>query len=244
MVGIVLVSHSAALVEGLRELVAQMADDVAIVGAGGDDEGGLGTSMEAVTDAIAQADSGEGVLILYDLGSAEMSAEMATELLDDEQRKRTRIVDAPLVEGALAAATTVSADASLDDVAQAALAAGVAFAERAAGEVDARTDGDSDDEGGEHVEETFELPGKLGLHARPAALIARSQRDLDAQLRVALLDDEGGVESEADGGSTLGLVALGAEGGRTIRLRASGPDRSEAVRRVSELIHDGFGESE
>lgn len=238
MVGIVLVSHSAALVEGLRELVAQMADDVAIVGAGGDDEGGLGTSMEAVADAIAQADSGEGVLILYDLGSAEMSAEMATELLDDEQRERTRIVDAPLVEGALAAATTVSVDASLDDVAQAALAAGVAFAERAAGEVDARTDG------GEHVEETFELPGKLGLHARPAALIARSQRDLDAQLRVALLDDEGGVESEADGGSTLGLVALGAEGGRTIRLRASGPDRSEAVRRVSELIHDGFGESE
>lgn len=96
MVGIVVVSHSARLAEGVVELAAQMAAGVPIVAAGGDDEGGIGTSLDKVNAALAEADTGDGVVVLYDLGSAQMTAEMAIDLLGGD---RVRLVDAPLVEG-------------------------------------------------------------------------------------------------------------------------------------------------
>ena len=103
-VGLVLVSHSDKLAEGLAELAGQMAPDVAIIAAGGTDDGGIGTSLEKIQSGIAQADGGAGVALLADLGSAVMTAEMALEFLDPGQREKVRLADAPLVEGAVAAA--------------------------------------------------------------------------------------------------------------------------------------------
>ncbi|WP_269085093.1 dihydroxyacetone kinase phosphoryl donor subunit DhaM, partial [Rathayibacter tanaceti] len=87
-VGLVLVSHSARLAEGLVELAEQMAGAVALIAAGGTDDGGIGTSFDRITAALGEAESGDGVVVLCDLGSAIMTAETAVEFLDDEARGR------------------------------------------------------------------------------------------------------------------------------------------------------------
>lgn len=117
-VGIVIISHSQRLAEGVAELAGQMTrGEVKILAAGGTDSGELGTSLEKVQRALAEADSGEGALILMDLGSASMVATMALEQLPEEQRARVRLSDAPLVEGAVVAAVEASIGSTLDQVA-------------------------------------------------------------------------------------------------------------------------------
>ena len=121
--GLVLVSHSATLVEGLREMVAQVAgDEVPIATAGGADDGRLGTSAPRIAAALRSTlDSGASeVLVLLDLGSAALSLELAAEELDPADRARLRISEAPLVEGAVLAAVQASIGASIDDVVAAA----------------------------------------------------------------------------------------------------------------------------
>lgn len=118
-VGLVIVSHSARLAEGVVELAGQMAaGTVRLVAAGGTDDGALGTSLEKVAAAIDAADSPDGVLILVDLGSAALVAEMAVEQLPEERRARTRLSEAPLVEGAVVAAVEASIGSPLDQVAE------------------------------------------------------------------------------------------------------------------------------
>ena len=117
-VGLVIVSHSARLAEGVVELAAQMTrGSVPLVAAGGTDDGELGTSLSKVVDAIGRADSPDGVLILVDLGSAGLVAEMALEQLSPEVRERVLISDAPLVEGAVVAAIESAVGSSLRQVA-------------------------------------------------------------------------------------------------------------------------------
>ena len=116
--GIVLISHSGTLVDGLRDMVAQVAgDDVAVGTAGGTDDGRLGTSapriVEAIRAALRQADD---AVVLLDLGSAALSLEIALEELSQTERARVRITEAPLVEGAILAAVQASVGASLDEV--------------------------------------------------------------------------------------------------------------------------------
>ncbi|HEX8863001.1 MAG TPA: dihydroxyacetone kinase phosphoryl donor subunit DhaM [Actinomycetes bacterium] len=120
-VGLVVVSHSAKVAEGVVEMAAQMAAGVRIEAAGGTDEGGIGTDATLIAEAIAAADSGDGVLVFADLGSAVLSAQLAIdELVDEQRRGSVRIADAPLVEGAVIAAIQASTGSSLDEVAEAA----------------------------------------------------------------------------------------------------------------------------
>lgn len=117
-VGLVIVSHSARLAEGVVELAAQMARGaVRLVAAGGTDEGGLGTSVQKVLTALIAAEAGDGVLVLVDLGSAGLVAEMAVEQLPERRRSRIRLSGAPLVEGAVVAAVEASIGSPLDQVA-------------------------------------------------------------------------------------------------------------------------------
>ena len=117
-VGLVIVSHSARLAEGVVELAAQMArGTVRLVAAGGTDEGGLGTSVQKVLTALIAAEAGDGVLVLVDLGSAGLVAEMAVEQLPERRRSRIRLSGAPLVEGAVVAAVEASIGSPLDQVA-------------------------------------------------------------------------------------------------------------------------------
>lgn len=119
MVGIVVVSHSSDLAEGLAALAAQMAGpDVRIEAAGGLPDGSLGTDEDRVRAAIKAADQGSGVVILGDLGSAILTVRHVLERHNGNGS--VRLVDAPIVEGAVAAAVTASANMSLDDVARSA----------------------------------------------------------------------------------------------------------------------------
>ncbi len=123
-VGLVIVSHSARLAEGVAELAGQMAQGkVAIATAGGTTDGALGTSVEKIISALQQVDGPEGILVLLDLGSAVMATEMAVEEFAKDQRHRVVISPAPLVEGAVIAAVEASIGNSLQEVAEAAASA-------------------------------------------------------------------------------------------------------------------------
>ena len=118
MVGLVLVSHSEDIANGLAELAAQMAGpDVAIQAAGGLPDGSLGTDDDRVRDAIRRADSGEGVVVIGDLGSAILTVRHE---LERNFNGRVLLADAPLVEGAVAAAVIASTGADVKQVATAA----------------------------------------------------------------------------------------------------------------------------
>ena len=113
-VGIVLVSHSAGLAAGLREVLAQIGSDtVPVVAAGGTADGGIGTSYDLVAEAIDKADQGAGVVVLPDLGSSVLTTRT---VLEDHPRADVTVVDAPFVEGAVAAAVTAAAGGDLHAV--------------------------------------------------------------------------------------------------------------------------------
>jgi dihydroxyacetone kinase phosphotransfer subunit len=116
-VGIVIVSHSKLVAEGAADMVRQMVgDDVPLAWCGGDPDGGLGTSVEAIIKAIDHAWSDKGVAILVDLGGAETNSEMAIEMLDPDRASKVVVCNAPVVEGAVMAATEASGGASLAEV--------------------------------------------------------------------------------------------------------------------------------
>jgi phosphoenolpyruvate---glycerone phosphotransferase subunit DhaM len=118
VVGIVLVSHSSELAAGVADLAGQVAGPlVRIEHAGGTADGSLGTDEERVRAAIASADRGAGVIVLGDLGSAILTIR---HVLEDSPEESARLVDAPLVEGAVAAAVMASTGSPLDVVARAA----------------------------------------------------------------------------------------------------------------------------
>lgn len=113
MVGIVIVSHSQKLAEGVVEVAQMMAADAPLAAAGGLEDGGLGTSYEKILAAIEAVYSSDGVVVLMDMGSAVMTTEM---VLEDLERDNVRMIDCPLVEGAVLAAVDSVAGKSLDEI--------------------------------------------------------------------------------------------------------------------------------
>jgi dihydroxyacetone kinase phosphotransfer subunit len=113
-VGIVIVSHSPDVARGAADLVRQMVgEEVPLAWCGGNPAGGLGTDVQSIMDAIDRAWSEAGVAVLVDLGGAETNAEMAIELLDEQRRGRVVVCNAPIVEGAVVAATEASGGSPL-----------------------------------------------------------------------------------------------------------------------------------
>ena len=116
-VGIVIVSHSPDVARGAADMVRQMVgDDVPLAWCGGAPGGGLGTNVEEILAAINRAWSEAGVAVLVDLGGAETNSEMAIEMLPNRQQTRVVVCNAPIVEGAVMAATEASAGSSLEEV--------------------------------------------------------------------------------------------------------------------------------
>lgn len=117
MVGLVLISHSRKITDGIKELVEQMvADKVKVVSAGGLDESTLGTSVEGILNGINSVYDESGVLLLVDLGSAVLSAKEAIEFLDESKQNNVVISNAPLVEGSFIAAIEASTGKTLVEV--------------------------------------------------------------------------------------------------------------------------------
>ncbi len=116
-VGIVIVSHSPEVARGTADMVRQMVgSEVRLAWCGGNSDGGLGTDVAAIKAAIDEVFGPAGVALLVDLGGAETNSEMAIELLEDSQRDRVVICNAPIVEGAVMASVEAAAGASLDRV--------------------------------------------------------------------------------------------------------------------------------
>jgi phosphoenolpyruvate---glycerone phosphotransferase subunit DhaM len=116
-VGIVIVSHSPDVAKGTADMVRQMVGNEVPLGfCGGNPDGGLGTSVEKILAAIDAAWSENGVVILVDLGGAETNSEMAVEMLPPERRGKVVVCNAPIVEGAVMAATEAWGGSSLEDV--------------------------------------------------------------------------------------------------------------------------------
>lgn len=113
MVGIVIVSHSELIARGVIELCRQMAPNVPMAAAGGLPGGEIGTDFERIYEAIASVGNDDGVAVLFDLGSALMTTEMVVEQFEDFPVK---LVNAPIVEGAVLAAVTAEGGAALDEV--------------------------------------------------------------------------------------------------------------------------------
>ncbi|WP_185975648.1 phosphoenolpyruvate--protein phosphotransferase [Tessaracoccus rhinocerotis] len=238
--GLVVVSHSRRLAEAAVELALQMVhgEQPPIRIAAGMPDGGLGTDAMEVMAAIQEVSAGAGVVVLVDLGSAVMSAEMACEFLDDEAAD-VRILAAPFVEGLLAAAVLAAGGATLDEVAREATAALSPKIQALPGgdeEPEPAPQAPADDWGAEAADEAS-LPNKMGLHARPASLFASTAASFDAEVRV--LHERGTVAAR----SPLALATLAAKYGETLRVEARGPEASEAVAALLEMVRDGFGEA-
>lgn len=249
---LLIVSHSAALADGVVELVSQIGPDVVIRAVGGSRSGELGTDFDRVAAAMTEAGgAGEGVVVLTDLGSATITAETAVELLGAAD---VLVADAPFVEGAVAAAVAAQAGEDVAAVRRAAesvvrifasarplpeaATAGVAggdelagAAAEAAGAVTAEDDRGLTDPG-EAVERRVRLENELGLHARSAAMLARVVSGFDA---VVTLDG-------ADATSVFALMTLGLGKGDEFTVRASGPQAADVLDAVAQIVADGFGE--
>lgn len=221
-VGIVVVSHSRKLAEGVVELAGQMAPEVRLVAVGGDGGGGLGTDYAAVVEGLADADGGGGVVVLFDLGSARMVADLAVE----EFGGAAAVVDAPLVTGAVAAAVAAQGGGAAGDGADGGADGGAGAGAGPGGAGGAAGDG--------VVRAVVPLVNDVGLHARPAGLVARALAGVDARVVVR----HGG--REVDARSVLELMGLGATGGDSVEVVAVGADAEEAVRLVTELAARGF----
>jgi len=116
-VAIVIVSHSPKVAEGAADMVREMVgSEVRVAHCGGNPDGGLGTDVAAIQAAIERVFGPAGVALLVDLGGAETNSEMAIELLPEARREHVVICNAPIVEGAVMAATEASGGASLADV--------------------------------------------------------------------------------------------------------------------------------
>ncbi len=113
MVGIVIVSHSEKVAEGVLELCKQMAANVPMAAAGGLPDGGIGTDFQRIYEAVEAVQSEDGVAILFDMGSAIMTTEM---VLESFEGVTIKMADAPLVEGAIAAAVSSAIGMDLDNV--------------------------------------------------------------------------------------------------------------------------------
>ncbi len=243
-VGLVIVSHSARLAEGVVELVGQMTQGkTPLAAAGGAGENTLGTSADKILAAIESVDGPDGVLVLLDLGSAILSTEMTLEMLSDEQRAHTVLSYAPLVEGAVAAALEASLDHPLAAVQRA--AEGTARVEQLRKLKPISQEEQPEPAPPEQAspppttsrEAQLTLTNAAGLHARPAGLFVQTAGRFQAQVQVLAR----GRQAEAI--SIMGVLSLGARQGDTITLRASGEQANAAIEALSELVRANFYET-
>jgi phosphoenolpyruvate---glycerone phosphotransferase subunit DhaM len=116
-VGIVIVSHSKDIAKGTADMVREMVgSEVNVAFCGGNPDGGLGTNVSLIIEAIDRAWSPKGVAVLVDLGGAETNSEMAVEMLQQDRRDLVAVCNAPIVEGAVMAATEAAGGSSLEQV--------------------------------------------------------------------------------------------------------------------------------
>jgi phosphoenolpyruvate-protein phosphotransferase/dihydroxyacetone kinase phosphotransfer subunit len=242
LVGIVVVAHGEELARGVVQVASQMAASQQLMAAaGGLEDGTLGTSLERIQQALDSVYSEDGVLILMDLGSAVMTTEMLLESLPVEKRARVRMSNAPLVEGAIAAAVAAAQGEDLDAVQRAAETAMDTPKVVIEGEPAAAIEPPKAIAGPVESAELV-VPNPVGLHARPAVLFVRTALGFASQITVQNITRNGRV-ADAKSMMQVGNLAA-ARQGETVRIVARGEDARQAIAALSELVRAGFGEME
>lgn len=239
-VGLVVVSHSRALARAAVALAQEMlhGKQIRIAIAAGLDDTTFGTDAAQIVDAVTAADTGAGVVVLMDLGSAVLSAELALELLDDELRERVVLCPAPLVEGLVVAAVATAGGASRAEVA--AEAAGAL-----AGKMDRLGASSKPTETGapgaaDGLTARFVVTNRHGLHARPAARLVQEVRRRDAWARIRNRSSQSGW---VDATSLSKIATLGVRSGDEIEVSVSGSQAAEALDHILALAARNFDES-
>lgn len=239
MVSIVIVSHSAKLAAGVLELAREMGgSDVRLATAGGLDLPGqpLGTDAALVHAAIESVWSEAGVLVLMDLGSAILSAELALEMLSPERRDRVALCPAPLVEGAVAAVVQARLGAPLAAVAAEASRALTPKNTHLGHEPAASTPAPSLTA---DAELTLTVTNALGLHARPAARLAQTLGQFG--VRATLTNLTTGTPP-IDATSVVALSTADVRQGHRIWVQVAGAQASAALAAVQALADENFGD--
>ncbi|MEI8165396.1 MAG: dihydroxyacetone kinase phosphoryl donor subunit DhaM [Chloroflexales bacterium] len=243
MIGLLIISHSAAIAHGVKALADQMAKGhVRIAAAGGTYDGALGTSADLISEALETLTGVTAVLALVDMGSAVMSAEMALEA----SGMAFLLSGAPLVEGALVAAVeALRPEATL---AQVAAAAARALETKGVEALPVHSSPAADVApppipvpAGAVVEVTLTVFNSVGLHMRPAKEFVQTAARFTCTVRVRNLDRPEGVEGNAK--SIIDVLKLGVLAGQHIRVRAEGADADAAVAALSQLVAANFGET-
>lgn len=241
MIGLVIVSHSRPLAEGVVNLVKQVAAPnapIALAAGVGENRQEFGTDATEIIDAVQSVFSPDGVIILMDLGSAVLSAQMALDLLPQEMSTKVRICSAPLVEGAVAAGVQIGLGSPMDMV----------FSEA----VHALIPKQNQLEQGEDLQPAVTIPiqpeeehvevmlrNMHGLHARPAARFVQKAGSFKAEITVKDLTNEKGPVSAR---SLNAIATLGAVEGHRILIGASGEQAGEALQALQALVESAFGE--
>ncbi len=241
-VGIVVVSHSRPLARAAVALAAEMVHgrEFRVAVAAGLDESTFGTDAVQIKSAIEEMDGPDGVVVLMDLGSAVLSAELALDLLDDPTaRDRVVLCPAPLVEGLVVAAVAAAGGAAATEVASEARAALMGKTAHLSSGPEPDSDSDPVPPTAADVVAVFTVDNVHGLHARPAARLVSEVRGLDAVVRVRNLT----TGSAAVPASSLSRVAtLAALHGHRVEVLASGPQATDAVEHVLALAARRFDE--
>jgi len=243
MVGIVIVSHSPKLAAGIVELARSTAGpDVRIAAAGGLDmpDSPLGTDAVCILRAIEEVYSEDGVLVLMDMGSAILSAELAVDLLPPERRGKVKLCAAPIAEGAVAASLQAGFGQTLPEIIHEASGALDVKRTQIAG-TDAHPDVSVTGSPQDRIEHEICLPvhNPHGLHARPAARLLRTAARFQAHIHLFNLTTGRGPASTKSINEVMMLNVLQ---GHRLRLCASGPEAREALEALRSLAETNFGD--
>lgn len=244
MVGIVLVSHSRKLAEGVKELADQMTQGKVLIEAAGgidDEQNPIGTDAMRVMSAIEQVYQDDDVLVLMDMGSALMSAEMAIQFLPEEMQAKVHLCSAPIVEGGVAAAVQAMLESGIKAVKQEAENALKSKQQQLNIEDEA-----AQDEAKSEVEITenslrFDIvvPNKHGLHARPASKLIQLTKGIEAELQIAKQE-----ANWVNAKSLNNLSLLGAKQGDVLNFSASGAGAEELKNLILKFTEENFGDDD
>ncbi len=241
MVGIVFVSHSKLLAEGVKELADQMTQGKVLIEAAGgieDEQNPIGTDAMRVMSAIENVYRDDDVLVLMDMGSALMSAEMAIQFLPEEMQPRIHLCAAPFVEGGIAASVQAMLGAPIQEVIFEAMSA-LKGKEKQLG-----VEGEVSQETAKSTSEVFinfeiVVPNKFGLHARPATKLIELARGLDVDFQISTNNKDW-----LNAKSFNNLTLLGAKKGDTLYFRIGGSDAELLKSKIETFAQNNFEDND
>lgn len=249
MVNLLLVSHSKVLAKSVAELAQQMVSSgevkISIAAGIGEDHQEIGTNAVEIAESIQGIYTDDGVLVLMDLGSAVLSAQMALDLIPPEVCQKVRICPAPFIEGAVVAAAQASSGSNLEVVYREAMDALKPKYEQLKEEITETPEGESGKKtlqtnNEDKKEIQLIIRNVQGLHARPAVKFVQTAASFDADVMVNNLTTNKGPSSAK---SLIAITLLGVLKGHQIQVTATGQQKEEVLKALSDLVENNFGET-